>query len=59
LEVANLTGILLVSGEKLVNLLSNLSIGDLDIILGLAIISHQGKETIIGNIELELVSMQL
>jgi len=47
-------GILLVSGEKLVNLISNLSVGDLDIILGLAIISHQGKETIIGNIE-ELV----
>jgi hypothetical protein len=54
--VANLTGILLVSGEKLVNLLSNLSIGDLDIILGLAIISHQGKEAIIGNIELDTVS---
>jgi len=54
--VANLTGILLVSGEKLVNLLSNLSIGNLDIILGLAIISHQGKETIIGDIELDAAS---
>ena len=53
---ANITGILLVSGEKLVNLLSNISLGDLNIILGLTIISHQGKETIVGNIELGVVS---
>jgi len=44
-------GILLLGGEKLVDLLANLSIGDLDIILGLAIISHQGEEAIIGDIE--------
>jgi len=44
-------GILLLSGEQLLNLISNLSIRDLDIVLGLAIIRHQGKETVIRNIE--------
>jgi len=44
-------GVLLILGEQLVNLLANLSIGNLDIILGLAIISHQGEETIIRDIE--------
>jgi hypothetical protein len=48
-----LTGVLLFSSEKLLDLLANLSLGDLNIILRLAIISHQGKETIIGYIKLE------
>jgi hypothetical protein len=51
--VWQLTGVLLFSSEKLLDLLANLTLGDLNIILGLAIISHQGEETIIGNIELE------
>jgi hypothetical protein len=48
-----LTGILLLSCEKLLDLLANLTFGDLNIILGLTIISHQREETIIGDIELE------
>jgi len=44
-------GVLLLGGEKLVNLLANLSVRDLNIILGLTIISHQREETIIGDIE--------
>jgi len=47
------TGILLLGGEELLNLVTNLSIWDLDIILGLTIIGHQGEETIVGNIELQ------
>jgi len=44
-------GVLLLNLEELVDLLTNFSIGDLDIILGLTIISHQGEETVIGDIE--------
>jgi len=44
-------GILLLGSEELINLLANFSIGNLHIILGLTIVSHQGKETIIRDIE--------
>lgn len=51
-EVTLLTGDLLLNLEQLVNLLANLSIGDLDIVLGVAIIVHEGEETIVGDIDL-------
>ena len=47
----NNVGIFLLLSEKLGNLVTNFSIWDLDIILGLTIISHQGKETIVRDIE--------
>jgi hypothetical protein len=47
-----LTGVFLLGGEKLVNLFANFAFGNLDIVLGLTVISHQGEETIVGNIEL-------
>jgi hypothetical protein len=47
-----LTGVLLIDGEELVDLVTNLSIGNLDIILGLTVIGHQGEETIIRDVEL-------
>jgi len=47
-----LTGVLLLSSEELVNLLANLTVRDLNIILGLTIIGHQGKKTIVRNVEL-------
>jgi len=47
----NNVGILLISGEELINLLANFSIRNLNIVLGLTIIGHQGEESIIGNIE--------
>jgi hypothetical protein len=50
--VAKLTGVFLLGGEKLVNLLTNFAIGNLNIVLGLTIIGHQRKKTIIGDIEL-------
>lgn len=40
-------------GKQLVNLLSNLAVGDLDIVLHVAAISHEGQEAIISDIELE------
>lgn len=51
-EAALLTGNLLVNLEQLVDLLANLSIGDLDIVLGVAIIVHEGEEAIVGDIDL-------
>jgi hypothetical protein len=38
--------------EHLLDLLADLTIGDLDIVFGVAGIVHQGKEVIIGDIQL-------
>lgn len=54
LVIAGLTGILLVDAEELLNLLTNLTIRDLDIILGAAIVGHEGQETIVSDIKLVL-----
>ena len=48
-----LTGVLALFGEELVDLVSDLAIGDLDIVLGGAVIGHEGKETILRNVDLE------
>lgn len=47
-----LTGVLALLSEELVDLVTNLAIGNLDVVLGGAIVGHEGKETIIGNVEL-------
>jgi len=47
----NDVGVLFFIGEKFVNLVTNFSIRNLDIILSLTIVSHQGKEAIVGNVE--------
>lgn len=39
--------------KHLADLVANLAVWELDIILGAAGIVHEGKEVIIGNIELE------
>jgi len=44
-------GILLFFGEKLGDFLADFSIRNLDIILGLTVISHQRKEAVIGDIK--------
>lgn len=49
-----LTGVLAVLAEELVDLVANLAIGDLDIVLGGAIVGHEGEETIVSNVELGL-----
>jgi hypothetical protein len=50
---ALLTGVLAVLGEHLVDLVANLAIGDLDVVLGGAVVGHEGKEAVVGNVELE------
>jgi len=47
----NDVGVLLLGGEELLDLVTNLTIWNLNIILGLTIIGHQGKETIVGDIK--------
>lgn len=47
-----LTGILFLSAEELLDLVANFTIRDLDIVLGCAIIRHQRKEAVLGNVEL-------
>lgn len=47
-----LTGIFLLGAEKLLNLIANFAIRDLDIILGLTIISHKREEAIIRDVKL-------
>jgi len=47
-----LTGILAILGEHLGDLLTDFTVGKLDIVLGGAVIGHQGQETVIGNVKL-------
>ena len=48
------TGIFLFFAEELVDLLSNLTIRDLDVVLGVAIVTHEGKKVVLRNIELDI-----
>jgi hypothetical protein len=54
-----LTGVLLLLLEQLVDLVTDLALWNLDIILGVAVLLHEGKETIIGNVELSHSCQQL
>jgi hypothetical protein len=47
------TSILAVFGKELLDLVSDFAVGDLDVVLGGAIVGHEGKEAIIGDIELK------
>lgn len=48
-----LTDVLLLLTEKLDDTLANLALGELDIVLGVTVILHQGKEVIVGDVKLE------
>lgn len=50
--VCRLTGVLLLLGEKLADLVANLAVGNLDIVLGVAVVLHQGQEVVVGDVEL-------
>lgn len=50
--MSELTGILLFGTEELLDFLAHFSVGNLDVILGIAVIRHQGKKAILGNIQL-------
>ena len=55
-EGVRLTGVLAVLGEQLADLVANLAVGELDVVLGGAVVGHEGEETVIGNIELGRIS---
>lgn len=47
-----LTSVLAILVEELVDLVTNLAIGELDIVLGGTVIRHEGEETVVGNVKL-------
>lgn len=49
---AELTGILALISEQLLDLVANLAIRNLDVVLGGAVIGHKGEEAIVSHIEL-------
>jgi hypothetical protein len=53
-RVAKLTGVLVLLDEELVDALANLVVGDLDVVLGGAVVKHEGEETVVSNVELVL-----
>lgn len=48
-----LTGVLLFSPEELLDLLTNLTVGHADVVLGVAVVVHEGEEAIVGDVELQ------
>src|SRR4051794_30275200 len=48
-----LTGVLAILSEELIDLVTNLTLGNLDVVLGGTIVGHEGEETVISNVELE------
>ena len=54
-----LTDVLLLNLEELLDLVANLTVRELDIILGVAVVVHEGEEAIVGDVELMNVSMAL
>lgn len=49
---SKLTGVLLIGLEELVDLVANLTIGHLDVVLGVAILTHEVEEAIVRDVEL-------
>jgi hypothetical protein len=47
-----LTAVLALLSEHLVDSVTNITIGNLDIILGATVVVHEGEEAIVGNVEL-------
>lgn len=48
-----LTSVLLVNPEELVDLLTNLTVGHADIVLGVTVVVHEGEEAIVRDVELQ------
>lgn len=51
-----LTAVLLLLTEHTEDLLTNLGVGNLDVVLGAAVVIHQGQEVIVGDVDLETAS---
>jgi hypothetical protein len=43
-----LTGVLSILGEELCDLETNLTVGELDVVLGLTRVIHEGEETVVN-----------
>lgn len=52
MDTTVLTGILLLFAEELGDFFANLALWNLDIVLGSAILGHEGEEAIVGDVEL-------
>lgn len=50
--IQKLTGVLLLLLEELVDLVTDFTVGELDIVLGVAVVVHEGEETIVGDVKL-------
>lgn len=50
--IAKRTGLLVVLAEKLLDLVTNFTVGELDIVLGGAVFVHKGKEAVV-DVELQ------
>lgn len=51
-----LTGVLAILSEHLVDLVTDLTVWDLDVVLGGAVLRHEGEETVVSNVELNELS---
>ena len=51
--ICRLTGVLLVASEEFLDLVTNFTLGHLDIILGGTIVGHEGQKVVISDIELK------
>ena len=47
-----LTGVLAILNEKLLDLVTDFALGELDIVLGGTIIRHEGEEAVISHVKL-------
>jgi hypothetical protein len=47
------TGVLLLGAEELLDLLTDVSVGDLHVVLGVAVFAHEGEEAIVGDVKLK------
>jgi hypothetical protein len=48
------TGVLALIGEHLGDLVANFTVGNLDVVLGGAIVGHEREEAVIGHVELRV-----
>lgn len=48
-----LTGVFALVGEQLADLLTDFTVGNLDVVLGVAKIVHEGEETVVTDVQLQ------
>lgn len=55
-NVSQLTGVLALLSEELGDLVTNFTVGELDVVLGGAVIVHEGEETVVSDVDLVTMS---